>query len=102
MASMFAWMRAPDLVWNYWVNNYLLGNKPPAFDILFWNSDTTRLPGQLHCDLLELFETNPFANARALTIAGLPIDLRQVEVGAYVIGGTTDHITPWRACYATA
>jgi polyhydroxyalkanoate synthase len=102
MARIFAWLRANDLIWNYWVNNYLLGNKPPAFDILFWNNDTTRLPGQLHCDLLELFETNPFANAGALKVGGLPIDLGQVEVGAYVIGGITDHITPWRACYGTA
>jgi polyhydroxyalkanoate synthase len=101
MARMFAWMRPNDLVWNYWVNNYLLGNKPPAFDILFWNSDTTRLPGQFHCDLLELVKTNAFAKAGALTVGGLPIDLRQVRVPSYVIGGITDHITPWRACYRT-
>ncbi len=99
---MFAWLRANDLIWNYWVNNYLLGNQPPAFDILFWNSDTTRLPGQFHCDLLELFETNPYAKAGNMKIGGLPIDLRQLQVGAYVIGGTTDHITPWRSCYGTA
>jgi polyhydroxyalkanoate synthase len=102
MARMFAWLRANDLIWNYWVNNYLLGNQPPAFDILFWNSDTTRLPGQFHCDLLELFETNPYAKAGNMKIGGLPIDLRQVQVGAYVIGGLTDHITPWRGCYGTA
>ena len=102
MARMFAWLRPNDLIWNYWVNNYLLGNKPPAFDILFWNSDTTHLPGQFHCDLLELIETNPYANAGTLKIGGLPIDLAQVDVGAYVIGGITDHITPWRACYGTA
>jgi polyhydroxyalkanoate synthase len=99
MARMFAWMRPNDLVWNYWVNNYLLGNKPPAFDILFWNSDTTRLPGQFHCDLLEMMVTNPFANAGALTLGGLPFDLGRVRVPSYVIGGLTDHITPWRACY---
>jgi polyhydroxyalkanoate synthase subunit PhaC len=102
MARMFAWLRANDLIWNYWVNNYLLGNQPPAFDVLFWNSDSTRLPGQFHCDLLELFETNPYANAGRMRIGGLPIDLRQVQVGAYVIGGITDHITPWRGCYGTA
>jgi len=102
MARMFAWLRPNDLVWNYWVNNYLLGNQPPAFDILFWNSDTTRLPGQFHCDLLELFETNPYAKAGSLSIGGLPIDLQKVKVGAYVIGGITDHLTPWRACYGTA
>jgi polyhydroxyalkanoate synthase len=102
MARMFAWLRANDLIWSYWVNNYLLGNKPPAFDVLFWNNDTTRLPGQFHADLLGLFEDNPFVNAGALEIDGLPIDLSRVDVGAYVVGGVTDHITPWRACYATA
>src|SRR5471030_632621 len=102
MAKVFAWLRANDLIWNYWVNNYLLGNKPPAFDILFWNNDSTRLPGQFHCDLLGLFETNPFAKAGELIIDGVPIDFGAVDVGAYVIGGVTDHITPWRACYGTA
>jgi len=102
MARTFAWLRANDLIWNYWVNNYLLGNQPPAFDILFWNNDTTRLPGQFHCDLLELFETNPYANAGKMKIDGLPIDLKKVQVGAYVVGGITDHITPWRGCYGTA
>ncbi len=70
MASMFAWMRPNDLIWNYWVNNYLLGNKPPAFDILAWNADTTRLPGQFHSDLLDLVarqsvrESGPARNRR--------------------------------------
>ena len=102
MASMFAWLRPNDLIWNYWVNNYLLGNKPPAFDILAWNADTTRLPGQFHCDLLDLVEKNPYVNAGTLEIAGMPIDMSKVKVGTYVIGGITDHITPWRACYGTA
>jgi polyhydroxyalkanoate synthase len=60
---MFAWMRANDLIWNYSVNNYLLGNQPPAFDILYWNADTTRLPARLHGDYLDLYFTNPFVNA---------------------------------------
>ncbi|SDH89346.1 polyhydroxyalkanoate synthase [Pseudomonas benzenivorans] len=102
MARMFAWMRPNDLIWNYWVNNYLLGNKPPAFDILAWNSDTTRLPAQLHADYLDLIQQNPYSNPGALQIAGESIDMRQVKVGAYVIGGTTDHITPWQGCYGTA
>jgi polyhydroxyalkanoate synthase len=102
MASMFAWLRPNDLIWNYWVNNYLLGNKPPAYDILAWNSDTTRLPAQFHCDLLDLLEKNPYVNAGTLEIGGRPIDLSKVKVGAYVIGGITDHITPWKACYGTA
>src|SRR5882762_5553907 len=102
MASMFAWLRPNDLIWNYWVNNYLLGNKPPAFDILAWNADTTRLPGQFHCDLLDLVEKNPYVNPGTLEIVGSPIDMSKVQVGAYVIGGITDHITPWKACYGTA
>ncbi len=102
MASMFAWLRPNDLIWNYWVNNYLLGNKPPAYDILAWNADTTRLPGQFHCDLLDLVEKNPYVNPGTLEIGGLPIDLSQVRLDAYVIGGITDHITPWKACYGTA
>jgi polyhydroxyalkanoate synthase subunit PhaC len=102
MAAMFAWMRPNDLIWNYWVNNYLLGNKPPAFDILAWNNDTTRLPAQFHCDLLDLVEKNPYVNPGTLEIGGLPIDMGEVNVGAYVIGGITDHITPWKACYGTA
>ncbi|QKE65702.1 alpha/beta fold hydrolase [Aquipseudomonas campi] len=102
MARMFAWLRPNDLIWNYWVNNYLLGNKPPAFDILAWNSDTTRLPAQLHADYLDLIQHNPFSNPNKLWVRGLPIDLGQVQVGAYVVGGTTDHITPWQGCYGTA
>ena len=102
MATMFAWLRANDLVWNYVVNNYLLGNKPPAFDILFWNADATRLPAQFHADLLDLFDANPFVNAGRLNVGGTPIDLSQVKVEAYVLGGVTDHITPWPGCYQTA
>ena len=102
MQSMFAWLRPNDLIWNYWVNNYLLGNKPPAFDILAWNSDTTRLPAQYHADLLGLIERNPYIKPNVLNVAGRPIDMRKVHVDAYVIGGTTDHITPWRGCYDTA
>ena len=102
MASMFAWMRPNDLIWNYWVNNYLLGNKPPAFDILAWNNDTTRLPAQFHCDLLDLIEKNPYVHPEMLEIGGVPIDMGKVDVEAYVIGGITDHITPWKACYGTA
>jgi polyhydroxyalkanoate synthase len=102
MAKMFAWMRPNDLIWNYWVNNYLLGNSPPAFDVLFWNADTTRLPAKLHSDFLDLIFTNPFVNGGKLSIAGVPIDLGKVRLETYVIAGTTDHITPWKAVYQTA
>lgn len=102
MATMFAWLRPNDLIWNYWVNNYLLGNKPPAFDILAWNADTTRLPGQYHCDLLSMVEKNPYVNPGTIEIDGVPIDMSKVRLGTYVIGGITDHITPWKGCYGTA
>ncbi len=102
MAKMFAWMRPNDLIWNYWVNNYLLGNAPPAFDVLFWNADTTRLPAGLHHDFLDLIYTNPFKNPGKLSIGGHSIDMRKVSHKTYVIGGTTDHITPWKAVYETA
>jgi len=102
MAKMFAWMRPNDLIWNYWVNNYLLGNQPPAFDVLYWNADTTRLPARLHGDFLDLIFTNPFMNAGKMSIHGVPIDMKKVKHETYVIGGTTDHITPWKAVYQTA
>lgn len=102
MAKMFAWMRPNDLIWNYWVNNYLLGNQPPAFDVLYWNADTTRLPARLHGDFLDLIFTNPFVNSGKISIDGTPIDMKKIKVDTYVIAGTTDHITPWKAVYQTA
>ncbi len=101
MARVFAWMRPNDLVWNYWVNNYLLGKDPPAFDILYWNNDTTRLPARLHHELLDLFAANSFKNPGALEILGTPIDLSRVDLDTYILAGMTDHITPWRGNYAT-
>jgi polyhydroxyalkanoate synthase len=102
LARMFAWMRPNDLIWNYWVNNYLLGNAPPAFDILYWNNDTTRLPARLHADFLDLIGTNPFVNAGHLEICGKPLDMQELNLDSYVVAGLTDHITPWQACYNTA
>ena len=99
---MFAWMRPNDLIWNYWVNNYLLGNAPPAFDVLYWNNDTTRLPARLHADFLDLIETNPYVNAGRLNILSQPLDMRRLNMDSYVVAGTTDHITPWQGCYNTA
>jgi poly[(R)-3-hydroxyalkanoate] polymerase subunit PhaC len=102
LARMFAWMRPNDLIWNYWVNNYLLGNQPPAFDILYWNADTTRLPAALHRDYLDLYFTNPFVNAGKLTLNGKIVDMSKVKADSYVIAGVTDHITPWKGVYKTA
>ena len=102
MAKVFAWMRPNDLIWNYWVNNYLLGNEPPVFDILFWNNDTTRLPAALHGEFLEMFKTNPLTRPGALEVSGTPIDLKQVKSDFFVIAGLNDHITPWESCYKSA
>jgi polyhydroxyalkanoate synthase subunit PhaC len=102
LARMFAWMRPNDLIWNYWVNNYLLGNTPPAFDVLYWNSDSTRLPARLHADFLDLLEANPFVQPGKLSVRGKPLDMRAVDMDTYVIAGVTDHITPWQGCYNTA
>ena len=102
LARMFAWMRPNDLVWNYVVNNYLLGNEPPAHDILFWNNDTTRLPARLHADFLDLVESNAFVGRGALRVRGTGIDLRDVRMDTYVVGGLTDHITTWQGVYRTA
>ena len=102
LAKVFAWMRPNDLIWNYWVNNYLLGNAPPAFDILFWNGDTTSLPARLHSDYLDMINVNPFRKPGALKISGTPIDMGKVKLDAYVAAGSTDHITPWKSVYQSA
>ena len=101
LAEVFAWLRPGDLVWNYWVNNYLCGNKPPAFDILFWNSDTTRMTAQLHADFIDVAMDNALVHPGGVTFNGLLIDLKQVEVDTYVLAGISDHITPWESCYRT-
>ena len=101
MARVFAWLRPNDLIWNYWVNNYLVGKDPAAFDVLYWNNDTTRLPAKLHGDLLDLYETNAFTHAGALEVLGTPVDLSKVTNDTYIVAGITDHITPWQGCYAT-
>ena len=102
MAKVFAWMRPNDLIWNYWVNNYLLGNEPPVFDILHWNNDTTRLPAALHGEFIEMFKTNPLIRSDALEVCGTPIDLKKLTCDLYCVAGTTDHITPWESCYKSA
>jgi len=102
MGRVFAWMRPNDLVWNYWVNNYLMGNPPPAFDILYWNNDTTRLAAKFHAQLLDIFLGDLFNKPGAVTILGTPIDLSTVDCDKYVVAGITDHITPWKGVYNTA
>ena len=99
--SMFAWLRPNDLVWNYWVNNYLLGQDPPAFDILAWNADQTRLSSAFHHQMLDMVAGNQLTHPGALTVLGTPIDISRIACDTYVVAGRTDHITPWKSCYKT-
>jgi len=99
LAEVFAWLRPDDLIWNYWVNNYLLGKKPPAFDILFWNADTTRMSAKLHADFVDLAMENHLVTPGAMSVLGVPVDLSRIEVDSYVVAGIADHITPWQNCY---
>ncbi len=99
LAGVFAWLRPNDLVWNYWVNNYLLGKDPPPFDILYWNADTTNLPAGLHRDFVTLAMNNSLIHPGELSVRGTPVDLGAIDVDAYVVAGIADHITPWVNCY---
>ena len=101
LGEVFAWLRPGDLIWNYWVNNYLLGRAPPAFDVLYWNADTTRMSARLHADFVDMAMHNRLTKPGAATVLGRPVDLRQVTVDAYVVAGVADHITPWQSCYRT-
>jgi poly[(R)-3-hydroxyalkanoate] polymerase subunit PhaC len=101
LSAVFSWLRPHDLVWNYWVNDYLLGKDPPAFDILAWNADSTNLPAALHHQFLDIFTKNSLARPGEMEVLGTPVDLSRIEVETYVTGATTDHLTPWRGCYRT-
>jgi polyhydroxyalkanoate synthase subunit PhaC len=101
LAEVFAWLRPDDLIWNYWVNNYLQGKSPPAFDILYWNADVTRLPAALHHDFIRLGLANALVTPGAATMLGSPVDLGKVDVDAYLVAGITDHLCPWESCYRT-
>jgi polyhydroxyalkanoate synthase len=101
LAEVFAWLRPNDLIWNYWVNNYLLGRKPSPFDILFWNADTTRMTAGLHRDFLELGATNALVQPGGVTMLGSQVDLGLIDRDSYLVAGITDHICPWQSCYRT-
>ena len=95
----FAWLRPNDLIWNYVINNYLLGQDPPAFDVLFWNADATNLSASLMGDFLTIFETLAFTKKGEVEMVDHKIDLSKVKSDLFILGGVTDHITPWKATY---
>jgi polyhydroxyalkanoate synthase subunit PhaC len=99
LAEIFAWLKPGDLIWNYWVNNYLLGRRPPPFDILYWNADTTRMPAGVHHDFIELALDNALTVPGKATMLGSPVDLSAVTTDAYLVAGAADHLCPWQSCY---
>ncbi len=101
MADMFNMMRENDLIWSFVVNNYLMGRDPIPFDLLYWNSDSTRLPAaMLVFYLRNVYQKNLLMVPDGMTLDGVPIDLRRVKVPSYVLATKEDHIAPWPSCYS--
>ena len=99
LAEVFAWLRPDDLIWNYWVNNYLQGKAPPAFDILYWNADTTRMPAGLHRNFIEIAMANALTKPGTVSMLGSAVDLSTIDVDSYLVAGAEDHISPWPSAY---
>lgn len=100
LAVAFSSLRANDLIWPYVVNNYLKGEKPPAFDLLYWNGDGTNLPGPMFAWYLRhLYLQNELCQPNALTVLGRPVDLARIDMPAYVFGAREDHIVPWKSAF---
>ena len=102
LAEVFAWLRPNDLVWRYWVNNYIQGKTPASFDVLFWNADTTRMAAALHRDMVRMGLHNSLATPGGVSMLGTPVDLSTLTTDTYVVAGVADHISPWQACYRSA
>ena len=99
LAEVFAWLCPNDLIWNYWVNNYLLGKSPRAFDILYWNADPVRMTAAMHRDFIELAVTNGLTEPGGSTMLGSLVDLGKVDSDTYVVAGIADHLCKWESCY---
>jgi polyhydroxyalkanoate synthase subunit PhaC len=103
MATTFNMLRANDLIWSFVVNNYLLGRDPFPFDLLYWNSDSTRMPAAMHSFYLRnLYIKNLLAKPGGIQLAGVPIDLARVKTPLYFVSTQEDHIAPWRSTYTGA
>ncbi len=103
LASAFSSLRANDLVWSYVVNNYLKGQQPAAFDLLYWNADATNLPGPMYAYYLRnTYQDNKLCKPDALTMLGAPVSLKRIKMPAFVFSAREDHIVPWRGGYDSA
>jgi polyhydroxyalkanoate synthase subunit PhaC len=102
LAGVFAWLRPNDLIWGYVVNNYLMGRRPPAFDVLYWNQDTVRLAAGLHRDFIRIALENPLTRPNAIEVLGSAVDLSKATADTYVVAGLKDHLVPWHNAYRSA
>jgi polyhydroxyalkanoate synthase len=101
MSEAFNLMRENDLIWFFFVNNYLLGRDPPAFDLLYWNSDATRMPAAMQSYYLRnMYQRNVLKESGVITLDDVPIDLRKIDIPVYFLSAREDHIAPWRSTYA--
>nr|WP_240635972.1 class I poly(R)-hydroxyalkanoic acid synthase [Caldimonas tepidiphila] len=102
LAATFSFLRPNDLVWNYVVGNYLKGETPPPFDLLYWNSDSTNLPGPMYCWYLRnTYLENKLKEPGALTVCGVPVDLGRIKAPVFIYASREDHIVPWEGAYAS-
>ncbi len=101
LAEVFAWLRPNDLIWNYWVNNYLMGRAPKPFDILYWNADPVRMTAAMHRDFMQLAISNGLTEPGGSRMLGSDIDLGKVDTDTYAVAGIADHLCAWESCYAT-
>ncbi len=100
MADMFSMMRENDLIWSFVVNNYLMGREPMAFDLLYWNADSTRMPAaMLIYYLKEFYQRNRLREPGGLTLGGMPLNVADIKTPAYIMAAKDDHIAPWQSCY---
>jgi polyhydroxyalkanoate synthase len=100
MAATFNMLRSNDLIWSFVVNNYLMGNDPFPFDLLYWNSDSTRMPARMHSFYLRhMYQQNLLAKPGGITLDGEALDLGRIKVPAYFLSTREDHIAPWRSTY---
>lgn len=101
MANTFNMLRANDLIWSFVINNYLLGKEPFPFDLLYWNSDATRMPAAMHSFYLRnMYQENRLSTPGGLTLKGVPVDLTKIKTPAFILSTKEDHIAPWKSTYA--